>query len=669
MSAAGVFVVTLAVLWWNAAPGVSFHDSGEFAMAAASAGIPHPPGAPTWTMLASSFVRLGGFHDPARGTNLFSGLWGAITLGLLCWLAQMWTIRIFPNLPRWAHPAAGISAVLVMLHSSGFLEQSFITEQYTLMTALFIAALIVATEIISDTNTPARTVRLCTGFGLIWGLAIGNHPSQLLLVLLAAWAIWIARKNGGPARMVGACAAGLFTGLLVFLWVPIRSHANPIMDWGNVKTLDRFIWAITRQQWELRPISEAPRNLVPEWIASYDLLRQLGVAGLALTAVGVAALVKRQHTLLGWLAVLSVTYGAGMLYGHLRQKSIHLEYISSYGVVDWHLPIYLACALAAAIGLAWIVSRFRSLPTVVLLAALAWGAYSSVSHNSLRRYTAPDQFISDLLTPLPADSLIVASGDNLAFMMGYHSYIQRPKGAPWVLVHSLSMEAVMARAPDPKTAKMVFVAGMVVDKDRQPFRVSVPSHIGNRPLRVFGDYFYEESSDYAYMLPDGLLFEFTGRKVTNKEVLAAENEWRAQYPKLLREPGPDAKRLERDAYSRLYAARGMYFAMRKMWSQAAESYRLSLEWVEANGGMWVCLGDSLDRMGKTNDAVEAYKRAMWYLPTYPEPKYSLAMVYARSGYFPAAETLLVEALRETPNDKQTQQKLKEVRSKMKSGGR
>ena len=82
-----VFCVSLFVFWWNAAPSVTFHDSGEFAMAAASAGIPHPPGAPTWTALASAFVRIGGFKDPARGTNLFSGLCAAFTLAMLCGLS------------------------------------------------------------------------------------------------------------------------------------------------------------------------------------------------------------------------------------------------------------------------------------------------------------------------------------------------------------------------------------------------------------------------------------------------------------------------------------------------------------------------------------------------------------------------------------------------------
>jgi hypothetical protein len=69
-----VFIVSFATLTWHAAPSVTFHDSGEFTMMAASAGIGHPPGAPTYSLLASLFLKIFRFNDPAYGTNLFYGV-------------------------------------------------------------------------------------------------------------------------------------------------------------------------------------------------------------------------------------------------------------------------------------------------------------------------------------------------------------------------------------------------------------------------------------------------------------------------------------------------------------------------------------------------------------------------------------------------------------------
>lgn len=76
-----VCIITAAflVFIFCSAPSLTFHDSGELALAAASGGVPHPPGAPTWSVLATLFVHAGRFlDDPARGTNLLSGIWGAV---------------------------------------------------------------------------------------------------------------------------------------------------------------------------------------------------------------------------------------------------------------------------------------------------------------------------------------------------------------------------------------------------------------------------------------------------------------------------------------------------------------------------------------------------------------------------------------------------------------
>lgn len=675
-----VFVVSLAVLWWNAAPGISFHDSGEFAIAAASGGIPHPPGAPTWTILATLFVKLGGFRDAARGANLYSGLWGAITLGILCWLAQLWAYILFRSLPKWAHVTAGICAVLVMLHSSGFLEQSFIAEQYTQMVALMMMVVVAATLLVLSTPTPQPKTRLCYTMGLMWGLAIGNHLSQIALGLLVAWAMWAAssreKRFRDFTRLSGICALGLATGLLVFLWLPIRSHANPIIDSGNVKTLDRFIWAITRKQWATRPISTAPPNLVPEWILSYDLARQTGVLGLLLVVPGVLTLVRKQRMWLGWLAAISVPYGAGMLFAHLHQKSIDASYIVSYGVTDWHLPIYLALAMSASIGICALIARMlnskvRAASAVVMAAIvciLAVTAGLSVKHTSLRHYTAPEQFIRDILAPLPPHPLIMGRGDNVTSMLAYKAYVADRKAEIWVVRDALNIDRFMAEAErngvSPEAAKLGHLRQVIADVEDLTLRVPQPE-IGNTgDIRVYCDFAPLHPKEAYYLLPDGYLFEFAGRRVSDAEVVAAEQRWRERCPNLFRNPPPDAYRLDRDAYAGLHESRGVYFATRKMWKQSADAYKMSLKWIGNNGVVWFYLADALDHMGRVPEAVEAYKQAIWRIPAYSAPKYNLAMIYARSGYYEAAQELLVEALATSPNDTDIQRKLARVREKI-----
>lgn len=656
-----VFVAALAVMWLNAAPGVTFHDSGEFAMAAASGGIPHPPGAPTWTALATLFVKLGRFNDAARGTNLFSGLWAALTLALLCGLTQAWTSLAFPKLPRWGAPAAGLTSALVLMHSPAFLEQSFTTEQYTLMTALLVGILAAATSLVLRPRASMAGL-----LGILWGLAIANHPSQITLGLLVLWAICAASKQQGFLKLSGACVAGLFAGLLVFLWLPIRSHANPIMDWGNVETWDRFKWAITRKQWGSRPISQAPPNLLGEWFASYDLLGQLGLVGCLLAVLGAGTLMKKRMMWLVWLAAAVIPYAALMLIGHLKQANVNMDYVYEYGVSDWHLPIYVGLAAGASMGMAFLADRRKIglILVLALLGVLLVTAGMSVKSTSLRGYRGASDYIADFLRPVPDDAVIAAAQDNNAFMLGYDAYFGRPGTKRLVVARSWTIASRMQQ-PDyqelsPNERKIKYLQDVTDFQERQPIRLP-DSALPKQNVRVFCDYIAGSPKDARYMVPAGWLFEFMGRPVTNAEVLDADRRWREQYPDLYRKPSENTPDIERKAWARTHESRGLYFAQRQLWSQAAESFGRAKEWSPKNPFIWFELAYSQEQAGEFRQAAESYKQAIMIMPSYVEAIHNLALLYARAGYYPEAERLLIEELRLRPNDKRAQEKLAEVR--------
>ena len=51
-------VVSFLVYFFTCAPSVTLEDSGELAVAGDYAGVPHPPGYPSWTACAWVFARL-----------------------------------------------------------------------------------------------------------------------------------------------------------------------------------------------------------------------------------------------------------------------------------------------------------------------------------------------------------------------------------------------------------------------------------------------------------------------------------------------------------------------------------------------------------------------------------------------------------------------------------
>lgn len=77
-----VFIVSMAVYAYTAAPNVTLLDSGEFIVAAQHFGVPHPSGYPLWTLLSWMFSLLP-LGNAAWEINLFSGVCTALGMGVL----------------------------------------------------------------------------------------------------------------------------------------------------------------------------------------------------------------------------------------------------------------------------------------------------------------------------------------------------------------------------------------------------------------------------------------------------------------------------------------------------------------------------------------------------------------------------------------------------------
>ena len=86
------FAVALAAYVATLAPTVTLEDCGELATAANFLGVPHPPGYPSWTVIAWLFTRIFagatylGHPNPAWAVALASAFFGALTCGVLALL-------------------------------------------------------------------------------------------------------------------------------------------------------------------------------------------------------------------------------------------------------------------------------------------------------------------------------------------------------------------------------------------------------------------------------------------------------------------------------------------------------------------------------------------------------------------------------------------------------
>jgi len=668
------FVPLLAWSWYHAAPGLTFHDSGEFGLASVCWGIPHPPGAPTWVLAAGAFVRLGGFDDPVRGTNLFSGLMAAITAGLAALLVRRWVALSRPA----PAPAAGLAASLVaagvLAGTRAFLDQAVITEQYTLLTALLAAVLLAATDL-AATDFAATDLAAASrdaggsgelraaALGLLWGLACGNHLSQLALGTVVVWAL--AGAAGRDRRLLlrlGAwTAAGFLVGCAGFGWLVLRSRADPLLDWGDVETPRRLWWALTRREWGTRPLSEAPAGFAAAWLRSIDPAGQLGWAGLAVAVAGLARMGLGAPRRLAWLVLAVVPYAVGIFLATARQEGLGLDYVRHYGVTDWHLPLYLAGAVAAGwwvgVEAGVLVRRFKrvvglgvALAVLILLVAAGGPARRQAS---LRDDTRPAEYVTALLGSLPRGALAALSEPDPAFMLGYARYAGGVRPDLTVAYTRPGVGPDLARVAArgrPWTAgdRGAFVSTQVSDPRRQPLRVDPPPP--DAPLVT--SFPREDAGAATLLLPAGLLFRVAPTPVDTAAVRAAELSWRRAHPGLVPAPDPAARLPVRAAWARLHFHRAEYFTLFGLWDLALGESGRAVAWLPTHAVAWYNRGFVLTRLGRVAEAEDSLRRALAADSRVAGPRTLLAQLALERGDRAGAADLLGEELARHPDDPQ-----------------
>lgn len=407
-----VGLVSLGFYLKTLAPGLTWaHDSadgGELAAAAKLLGIPHPPGYPTYVLLAHLFTYLP-IGEVATRTNLFSAVCAAGTGALLTW-------AVAEARGNWI---AGVGAGLALAFSPLIWLQAVVTEVHAL-NALFTALLLALAVSVwfKAPRRPARAALLALATGGAWGLSLANHPTALFCGPLVILAVWRLRHFAVWGM------AGTALGLLVYLYLPLRAAADPPINWGDPRTPARFWWMVSGGPYD-QFIFSLPRAHLPERLLAWTslLTRQFGWIGLAVTALGVAVLWSESRPLFVATAVtvvscsvFAVGYDTTDSYLYLIPGVVCLGLWLGWGL-DW-----LVKALAARSSwLAW------GTTTLILLLPLGAGIFRVATMDLSADRTA-DSFEAALLDPAPASAVILSQGDASTFALWYfhHGLGHRP---------------------------------------------------------------------------------------------------------------------------------------------------------------------------------------------------------------------------------------------------
>jgi hypothetical protein len=479
----GAGLVLVLVYLATLAPDVTWWDSGEFVAAAHSLGIPHPPGAPLYILLANVSSRIFWFVGPAAAVNVLSAictaLAGAFAAAVVASISRSALYGIAAAICGGAVASVWLNATEAEVYAPSLLLASLMLwsaykagqsddRRWIVLTCYLIAlaaplhltALLAAPAAIAlaswrkpEQFSYDRAI-LISAVALV-SVGTGKASWQLaavgLIILVAHGAHAALLKRSGarvavPVALLVAPAVVLALTCLAFL--PLRALWDPLINQGNPATLGSLLEVLSRSQYDVAPLF--PRR-APVWlqVGNYfqyldwqfalgtaptvlpSVLRSaLGMAFLLLAAAGMRQL-DRKGARLRWSAItliLSASIGA-VAYLNLRAgPSI------GYGIIaddalhearerDYFFVLsFWTIGLLAGAGAVHVAARWKriAVPAAIALAGLPMLLNFGVANRRLQPDAMlPRRLAHALLEPLPDSAVLFVAGDNDSYPLWY----------------------------------------------------------------------------------------------------------------------------------------------------------------------------------------------------------------------------------------------------------
>ncbi|MEN3013255.1 MAG: DUF2723 domain-containing protein [Endomicrobiia bacterium] len=221
----------------------AYRDSGEMATVSYILGIPHPPGYPLYTILSYLLSRMLKFGNFAYRVNVLSGIFSALTGIILFHLFNKFTFYILPKKENEKFFWLFFNYMTILCFSLSYLQWylSVVSEMYTLNT-LFATFMIFLT-FLYYTIKNNKVIYLLF---FIFGLGITNRLDLILYSPLILF-ILIDHSKFRIDKKVLMLLTLFLLGLSCYMYLPIRSSNEPLIDWNNPQKLDRFWASLTRK--------------------------------------------------------------------------------------------------------------------------------------------------------------------------------------------------------------------------------------------------------------------------------------------------------------------------------------------------------------------------------------------------------------------------------------
>jgi len=396
---------TLAIAYgMTLAPGLSWAnggaDGGDFIAAAFVNGVPHPTGYPLYLLFAKLFFLLP-VGNLAYRTNLLSAFC-TILAALLLFI----TIDRLLVGQKYAKMASSIAALAFGL-SPLVWSQAVITEVYGLQSLLIIGILY---QVLFYGNNKVENILR----GLLFGLALGNHITTILLLPILFWEKKSARFT--PITQIWIRLIGLILGSMVYIILPLYARSNPAINWGNPVTLKSFIELISGQIYQSYFSLSFVIDHVRAWAGL--LIEQFGIPGIA---IGLFAIMDSKKT---------NGYSIPILWIFISYGAFALIY-ASYDSYVYLIPTVLAFSLWLGLGfntlINFILERWQKVMWIItslIIVLFVWHTISVAPVVDASKDNRAEVFSKLVFDTVPNDAIIITKDDPSTFALWYFQFVE-----------------------------------------------------------------------------------------------------------------------------------------------------------------------------------------------------------------------------------------------------
>ena len=402
-----IFAAVGSLYVLGSAPGLTWLDAGELAAASHELGIAHPPGLPLFSLFNKCVAFAIPVGDIAFRGNLASAILSALTLAFCTQIMPITSV------------VARVCAVLLVATVPLVVLHSTTVEVYAgvaLLTVLAMACLY-RTQVSSDHRWTVLAA-------LIFGLGIGGHHAEIRLFTLGLL-IPVVVRSGSVRVWLSSATAGV-VGVMVLLYLPLRSLTDPWRNWGDPSTpsalWDHFWGARIRAAYGSEMGSLDTR-------ASMELWGQLALDAPFLVVLGLAGIVLALKHTGGWvlLAALVIDVSYSLLINPMGIRDMQNGFIS-----------VITLGAGAAVCLESLIHRWRQSGITWALCGVSflacWFAFGGFTHREDRGL---DRLVNRVTSSSPPEAMALVASDNLAAGLAYAQVVQgaRPDVAVVVRQH------------------------------------------------------------------------------------------------------------------------------------------------------------------------------------------------------------------------------------------